>query len=189
MSGDTRIDVGSSYPFRIEASDTKRVRVLNMGPASLYYDASNEVSDSVGTELASGASADFANIQWIISAGSSRIYVYYYDQDDIIDSFEIRGGSTPADSDEPVVFKPDGVETGDSIEWDGSGWVPAVYSPEVDITGKADSATVLASGLAYVFHGATAGTARPTGFAGVIWVGSVEPTLAVNNDVWIDTTP
>jgi hypothetical protein len=35
-----------------------------------------------------------------------------------------------------------------------------------------------------VIHGATAGTARPTGFANIIWIGSVEPTNAENNDIW-----
>ena len=39
-----------------------------------------------------------------------------------------------------------------------------------------------------VIHGATAGTARPTGFAMVIWIGSVEPTNAENNDIWHDTS-
>lgn len=38
-----------------------------------------------------------------------------------------------------------------------------------------------------VEHGATAGTARPTGFDIVIWNGSVEPTNASNGDLWVDT--
>ncbi len=40
----------------------------------------------------------------------------------------------------------------------------------------------------HVAHGATAATARATGFTSVEWVGSVEPTNAVNGDTWIDTT-
>lgn len=40
----------------------------------------------------------------------------------------------------------------------------------------------------HVEHGATAGTTRPTGFTSVEWVGSVEPTNAVNGDTWIDTS-
>ena len=40
----------------------------------------------------------------------------------------------------------------------------------------------------HVFHDSTAGTARATGFTSVEWVGSVEPTNAVNGDTWIDTT-
>jgi rRNA maturation endonuclease Nob1 len=42
---------------------------------------------------------------------------------------------------------------------------------------------------ATVVHGATASTARPTGYASVIWIGSVEPTNATNDDVWFDNTP
>lgn len=38
-----------------------------------------------------------------------------------------------------------------------------------------------------VVHGATAGTTRPTGATTVLWIGSVEPTNAVNNDAWLDT--
>ena len=40
---------------------------------------------------------------------------------------------------------------------------------------------------ASVVHGATAGTARPTGYAGVIWYGSVQPTNAVAPDLVIRT--
>lgn len=40
-----------------------------------------------------------------------------------------------------------------------------------------------------VVHGATAGTARPSGFGSIQWIGSVEPTNAADNDTWIDTTP
>ena len=39
----------------------------------------------------------------------------------------------------------------------------------------------------HIAHGATASTARPTGFTSVEWVGSVEPTNAVNGDTWVDT--
>lgn len=50
----------------------------------------------------------------------------------------------------------------------------------VDIPQAVDAVT-------YVSHGSTAGTARPSVFAAVVWVGSVEPTNAVNGDIWIDT--
>jgi len=40
----------------------------------------------------------------------------------------------------------------------------------------------------HVAHGATAATARASGFTSVEWVGSVEPTNAENGDTWIDTT-
>ena len=42
--------------------------------------------------------------------------------------------------------------------------------------------------LGVVVHGATAGTSRPTGYAQIMWIGSVEPTNATDNDTWIDTT-
>ena len=41
----------------------------------------------------------------------------------------------------------------------------------------------------YVFHGSTAGTARPSVSGTVIWVGTVAPTNAITTkDFWIDTT-
>jgi hypothetical protein len=43
-------------------------------------------------------------------------------------------------------------------------------------------------GKGFVNHGATAGTARPTGFESVEWYGSVEPTNAVDGDTWFDTS-
>lgn len=40
-----------------------------------------------------------------------------------------------------------------------------------------------------VFHGSTAGTARPSFGGTVIWVGTVAPTNAITaRDFWIDTT-
>lgn len=53
----------------------------------------------------------------------------------------------------------------------------------------ADAAVPKASGIGVVEHGATAGTARPSGYAAVHWYGTVEPTNAANNDLWFDTTP
>ena len=44
-----------------------------------------------------------------------------------------------------------------------------------------------AEALGYVNHGSTAGTARPSGYAAIVWLGSVEPTNATNGDVWIPT--
>lgn len=40
--------------------------------------------------------------------------------------------------------------------------------------------------MGYVNHGSTAGTARPSGYAAITWVGTVEPTHAVNGDLWED---
>jgi hypothetical protein len=47
---------------------------------------------------------------------------------------------------------------------------------------KANSANAMGS----INHGATAGTARPTGYYSITWIGTVEPTNATNNDIWID---
>jgi CTP synthase (UTP-ammonia lyase) len=41
------------------------------------------------------------------------------------------------------------------------------------------------NGKGKVAHGATAGTARPSGFASIEWEGSVEPTNAINGDTWV----
>lgn len=41
----------------------------------------------------------------------------------------------------------------------------------------------------YVFHGATAGTSRPSFGGTVVWVGTVSPTNAdTSKDFWIDTS-
>lgn len=56
-----------------------------------------------------------------------------------------------------------------------------------DLAAKATEATRTASGKGFVNHGATASTARPTGYASVEWIGSVSPTNAVNGDTWIST--
>ena len=47
-----------------------------------------------------------------------------------------------------------------------------------------------ASLVLHINHGATAGTDRPTTKSDVIvlWIGSVEPTNAENNDLWVDTS-
>jgi hypothetical protein len=45
----------------------------------------------------------------------------------------------------------------------------------------------LAAAMGVVVHGATAGTTRPAGYVSVTWIGSVEPTNAVNNDIWVNT--
>lgn len=50
----------------------------------------------------------------------------------------------------------------------------------------ADTA-VKAGAMGVVNHGAVAGTARPAGYAAIHWLGSVEPTNAVDGDVWTNT--
>ena len=54
-----------------------------------------------------------------------------------------------------------------------------------------DGTLVAAQGqgpMVVVAHGATAGTARPTGADAVYWVGSVEPTNAQDHDLWYDNS-
>ena len=77
---------------------------------------------------------------------------------------------------------------------DGAGAGTVAVTGNISVTGTVDGVDIAAldtkitsNGMGVVVHGATAGTARPTGFAQVIWVGSVEPTNAVNDDVWVDT--
>src|SRR5690606_21093001 len=60
--------------------------------------------------------------------------------------------------------------------------VPTQQSVKAYADTKADSANA----MGVVVHGATAGTARPTGYAQVTWIGSVEPTNATSNDIWYE---
>lgn len=39
--------------------------------------------------------------------------------------------------------------------------------------------------MGVVVHGAVASTARPTEFAVITWIGSVTPTNAATNDIWV----
>ncbi len=48
--------------------------------------------------------------------------------------------------------------------------------------------TLMGMVMRVVTHGATAGTTRPTSAGAVYWIGSVEPSNAVNGDQWYDTT-
>jgi hypothetical protein len=54
-------------------------------------------------------------------------------------------------------------------------------------SGVALASTLSSNALGVVVHGSTAGTARPSGFAVIHWIGTVEPTNAVNGDIWTDT--
>jgi hypothetical protein len=47
-------------------------------------------------------------------------------------------------------------------------------------------ALVSTYGMGYIAHGSTAGTARPTGFASVTWVGTVQPTNMAVGDFWVN---
>ena len=45
-----------------------------------------------------------------------------------------------------------------------------------------------ANAMGSINHGATADTARPTGYYSITWIGTVSPDNATNNDIWIDVT-
>lgn len=65
---------------------------------------------------------------------------------------------------------------------------PQGLSGAVGATGPSGaSGQAPANAMGSMYHGATAGTARPSGFNIVTWIGSVEPTNAINNDIWINT--
>ena len=63
---------------------------------------------------------------------------------------------------------------------------PISSATQTELDGKAagDDARIVNS-MRVVSHGTTANTARPAGAAAVYWIGTVEPTNAVNNDLWI----
>ena len=87
-----------------------------------------------------------------------------------------------------------GIVAGQILKWDGSKFEPAADNSSLwQRTGTTLSPltagdSVTGSGLTGVVkHGATASTARPTGYTNITWIGSIEPTNAENDDVWIDT--
>lgn len=47
---------------------------------------------------------------------------------------------------------------------------------------------VKSSSMGTVIHGATANTARPSGYGAITWIGSVAPDNAITGDTWVDTT-
>lgn len=64
-------------------------------------------------------------------------------------------------------------------------------STRLATTAYADGAvsTSKAGAVGVVVHGATASTARPSGWASIMWVGSVSPTnAAAGTDFWLDTS-
>lgn len=61
----------------------------------------------------------------------------------------------------------------------------------IDIATEASVSAAISALKATVYgvvnHGSTAGTSRPSGFAGIIWYGSVQPTNATGVDIVIRT--
>jgi hypothetical protein len=52
---------------------------------------------------------------------------------------------------------------------------------------SSDTVATKSTAMGVIVHGATAGTARPADYDVVTWIGSVEPTNAIDNDIWINT--
>lgn len=50
------------------------------------------------------------------------------------------------------------------------------------------TATAIAGTMGTVIHGATASTARPTGYGAITWIGSVAPLNMATNDLWLDNS-
>jgi len=77
--------------------------------------------------------------------------------------------------------------SGTYIQWRYVGdaaWTDLVALADITGAPGADGAD---GTIATVYHGATAGTDRPDVDGIVTWVGSVEPTNASNNDIWVNT--
>ena len=53
---------------------------------------------------------------------------------------------------------------------------------------SSDTVAIKSTAMGVIVHGATAGTARPTGYDVVTWIGSVEPTNATTDDLWVDNS-
>jgi hypothetical protein len=84
-------------------------------------------------------------------------------------------------------------DTGDSGVANAT--APVTYNPTTKTVGLATgvgltttSGALVNTGIVTVTHGSTASTARPSGAAVVYWRGSVEPTNALNGDLWYDTS-
>ena len=62
--------------------------------------------------------------------------------------------------------------------------------PDSKLYQRVDGSTLIlingADGFARIIHGTNAATARPSATF-VEWIGSVEPTNAINNDTWLQT--
>lgn len=71
----------------------------------------------------------------------------------------------------------------------GGGAVTSVNRQTGSVVLDADdvSAAPSANAVGHVAHGSTSGASRPTGYAVVVWVGSVDPTNKRTGDLWVRT--
>jgi hypothetical protein len=59
---------------------------------------------------------------------------------------------------------------------------------QTDGSGALDWFSLGDNGMGVVVHGATGSTSRPSVYAVITWIGSVEPDNAEDDDIWIDTS-
>lgn len=63
---------------------------------------------------------------------------------------------------------------------------PVSVAQQTALDAKASTSLLSTNGKGYINHGATAGTARPSGFISIEWHGTIAPTNATTADTWID---
>lgn len=57
-----------------------------------------------------------------------------------------------------------------------------LFSTKTD-NSETELKSTLTTTMGIVVHGSTAGAARPIGYTSIIWIGSVDPTNAIDNDI------
>ena len=75
-----------------------------------------------------------------------------------------------------------GVNAGDTDEFRDDWSVQQNMTPQVRT--KTTSELIVAASMVVVNHGTDQNFPRPVGAAAVYWTGSVEPTNALNSDLW-----
>ena len=87
----------------------------------------------------------------------------------------------------PINYSITGNATQNTIAYRATGGVLAVGTPTAG--GHAATRTyvdtAVSGAMGVVVHGAVATTTRPTAYAVVTWIGSVSPTNAATNDIWM----
>lgn len=91
----------------------------------------------------------------------------------------------------PVINSPTGIVKGDvglgNVDNTSDASKPVSSATQTALNARVATSVIAASGKGFVNHGATAGTARPTGYASVEWLGSVEPSNMADGDTWVVT--
>ena len=106
-----------------------------------------------------------------------------------------RGNDTPIETSNRTlaVLEHDTGNTYNVIEWASEGTTDNTFSEGDYIAhlvtaeqyeGFAETANAMGS----INHGEDADTERPTGYNSITWIGTVEPTNATNDDIWIDVS-